>query len=60
VATIDRRDRQFILNMNNVAASYRKLAEVSSPPVRDYYVLELGRYTAFTESAVEAAMRRAA
>jgi len=53
-------DRRFILSLNDMAACYAKLVHVTTFPIRDHYVFDLGRYVAYTDAAVEAAMRRVA
>lgn len=60
MATIDRRDRRYILSLNDQAASFRKLAEVTVPPVRDIYLVGLGKWLAYLDNAIDAAERRAA
>jgi len=59
VAKLDRLDRAGILALNNQAASYLKLTNVSEGLARDIYLVGLGRFLAYTDTAVEAAMRRA-
>jgi len=60
VANLDPSDRRFILLLNNQAAGFRRLAEVTTGPARDIYLTGLGAYQARVELALEAAMRRCA
>lgn len=60
MATIDRLDRHFILMLNNNAAVFRRLAEVTvSPEARGIYLGGMLRYEADLDRAVEKALRRA-
>lgn len=60
VAKLDPSDRRFILLLNDQAATFRKLAEVTTGPSREIYLAGLGAYLTRVEFALEAALRRCA
>lgn len=61
MATIDRLDRHLILLINNTAATFRRLAEVTiSPKARDIYLGSMLRWLADLDRAVVRALGRTA